>query len=101
MGQRGKDLHPRLLHPGQPRCALRWRTYPAVSYTHLDVYKRQELETAGQLGGNGTRDLAMCEGEEQREHIAVLKITVIALDGLVDNGPHLLGACLLYTSRCV
>ena len=37
----------------------------------------------------------MGKREEQREHIAILEVAVVALDRLVDEGPYLLGAAAL------
>ena len=51
--------------------------YWAVSYTHLDVYKRQVLER-GRVG-----EVYNVGGDAERENITVVK------------------TCLLYTARCV
>ena len=62
-----------------------------VSYTHLDVYKRQDDESAGM-------DTRASDGS--LEHLGILD--GIALAGI---GRELclsqLRCCLLYTSRCV
>ena len=65
---------------------LAWsREYP-VSYTHLDVYKRQR---AGR-GMNGTGFLRQCA---EKEAFNKLRQALLCL-------PYFL-PCLLYTSRCV
>ena len=56
--------------------------FRAVSYTHLDVYKRQE-----------ERSMSW-----DKERIAQLQLPDLADD---DPHPRLLLDCLLYTSRCV
>ena len=56
-----------------------------VSYTHLDVYKRQEV------------------GCGQGEFLKVLSEFPVEVHG-IEHDPHLVElarACLLYTSRCV
>ena len=58
------------------------RIYLAVSYTHLDVYKRQDQAHAGgAVAGLG----------DPRVHLGTGQVAALA--GLC--------ACLLYTSRCV
>ena len=56
----------------------------AVSYTHLDVYKRQAMEGQTMTG---------------LEPIAAVALTK-AVDFLFDQAGKLMD-CLLYTSRCV
>ena len=51
-----------------------------VSYTHLDVYKRQDLCGQG-------------EGEGDLHHLGEARLTLVGREGL--------SGCLLYTSRCV
>ena len=72
-----------------------------VSYTHLDVYKRQGLKDAGNIYGrltNTTEDVF-------EKRIAALEGGVAAL--AVASGAAAINytiqalACLLYTSRCV
>ena len=64
-------------------------TYP-VSYTHLDVYKRQGKRCAQSAGGS-----AFCARYQTISEDANMKIAVTYENGLVFQ--H----CLLYTSRCV
>ena len=68
----------------------------AVSYTHLDVYKRQGQLLLGATG--------------QSLHRVIQEITQDSVDGKEGKGkscgeaelcPHLRPCCLLYTSRCV
>ena len=61
---------------------------PPVSYTHLDVYKRQD-----KLRPGGVMALITSKGTMDKENSAVRKYIAQRAD--------LLGACLLYTSRCV
>ena len=55
-----------------------------VSYTHLDVYKRQGLYTQRKPGIDGGRTSALPPEELDDEHF-MMRIRI----------------CLLYTSRCV
>ena len=55
-----------------------------------------EANAAGELGCHLGIDIAAGELVQAAQHIAILKIAVIALDGLVDYGPHLGGACGRY-----
>ena len=94
-----------------------------VSYTHLDVYKRQDLEDveyqlskAKLLGCKGTTGtqasfLELFEGDQdvyKRQLLGRCRNGVVPLPGGCNFGvrpidQHLkgFGACLLYTSRCV
>ena len=102
-----------------------------VSYTHLDVYKRQTLFSAALTGIYMFRLLFLTffgnfrGTEEQKHHLhespiaMTLPLVVLAILSVVGgflNLPHFLGegssqklahwlhpvyACLLYTSRCV
>ena len=61
-----------------------------VSYTHLDVYKRQEHNVLGanaDLVDSSSQDLAGCKG------IGAAELTAGDQNSLIS--------CLLYTSRCV
>ena len=60
----------------------------AVSYTHLDVYKRQEVEDAVVMGGSVIQAGAVVKHCIVAENVTIGKKAVV-------------GACLLYTSRCV
>ena len=64
----------------------------SVSYTHLDVYKRQ-----GQLLGKVKYEL---DGEVIAEYDITAKNSVKELD-FGASFMILLRSCLLYTSRCV
>ena len=66
-----------------------------VSYTHLDVYKRQGLANAGDAGDVLRTSAVAC-------FLAAAVDEVLSPDALAAvQGAHTLGACLLYTSRCV
>ena len=75
-------------------------TFAPVSYTHLDVYKRQALRDAGRSLGNyrlpgcelfvTIEPCAMCAGAILHSRIA-----------RVVYGARDPKTCLLYTSRCV
>ena len=101
----------RLLMLGSRWLTLQKRRHASVSYTHLDVYKRQVAENAGQnavgviltgMGDDGARGM-----KEMREAGA----PTIAQDertsvvwGMPGQAVKLGGVdkvCLLYTSRCV
>ena len=96
IGNRTKNLP--LLHGRVSQQAQRLITV-AVSYTHLDVYKRQRQETAGE-------DVM----PDEIHFVPVLRVLLIG-DGNCLQQHHAvrleqLGAgaeigCLLYTSRCV
>ena len=63
-------------------------TVRPVSYTHLDVYKRQGKGRVAVVADEGREDVvAHEEGREQQEDA-----------GVVQAQRH---DCLLYTSRCV
>ena len=61
-----------------------------VSYTHLDVYKRQEQQIGGER-----------QTEKARERVFLFsQIPALGAQALLF-GLELHQACLLYTSRCV
>ena len=53
------------------------------------------MQARGEFLRNIARDLALGENIQVAEHVTVLKVAVIALDGLVYDRPHLLGAAAL------
>ena len=59
--------------------------FAAVSYTHLDVYKRQGVDFSG--AHDGREDHPVCNGEDLGK--------ILQKEGGAGVG------CLLYTSRCV
>ena len=64
----------------------------AVSYTHLDVYKRQHLAFPGHGDGKGiTGGVLLDQGA---------KVVLLGDLSAVDAHDAVTG-CLLYTSRCV
>ena len=65
------------------RCSL----VAAVSYTHLDVYKRQTLSITKTINHRE-------EGTATEEYQEVVELLTEAVVGILQ-------ACLLYTSRCV
>ena len=82
------------------------RTLEAVSYTHLDVYKRQMLQPG---------KMSEVADEMNRFHLDIIALQEIRWQGqgviekrdfkFVYSGPTArtsqFGTCLLYTSRCV
>ena len=62
----------------------------AVSYTHLDVYKRQDITKA-------IKELRKDETLTSSYEIIGIVSSVLVRDGFKE----VLKACLLYTSRCV
>ena len=73
------------------------KTLMAVSYTHLDVYKRQD-QRALHVAGKG-RDQG---GGDEDDHQQILELLGKDLGHrLLFALRQLVGACLLYTSRCV
>ena len=70
----------------------------AVSYTHLDVYKRQNRES-----GDGFSDI-LIEPEDPDAGIVIeVKYTkeMKELDAACEAAMAQIKNCLLYTSRCV
>ena len=82
----------------------------AVSYTHLDVYKRQELNMALALQDAGRFRINVFKQRGEAvsyTHLDVYKrqamLELPSADGLAKPGAKaaLPRVCLLYTSRCV
>ena len=79
----GADFAHKLMGLGQS-IGPAFADFAPVSYTHLDVYKRQRLHCVGELSGRGIVRRSAGEVHSCNEiHV-----------------PRLRG-CLLYTSRCV
>ena len=80
-------------------------TLTTVSYTHLDVYKRQVLRSAIMSGMSAFIPLFWLSVLMQSEEVSGLTTSVIAISGAVATfvGGRLADriGCLLYTSRCV
>ena len=70
----------------------------AVSYTHLDVYKRQELELGLE---KNISEKAMYLSYDKLEDKDTLDLIEKAKAGFMQNGGIQVMICLLYTSRCV
>ena len=67
----------------------------SVSYTHLDVYKRQAEDNAGNVSDAIFADFMF----EQTEPVAAKTLTP---DHWTNGAVEIdLSTCLLYTSRCV
>ena len=62
----------------------------SVSYTHLDVYKRQVLLVLNKIDLVKDPGARRIEEDELFKDMSILKISAVRGDG-----------CLLYTSRCV
>ena len=71
-----------------------------VSYTHLDVYKRQALQSMGCDLAQGYFWSPGIPAAEVDRLLAGNGVMPVAGE-LVAGGPARLAACLLYTSRCV
>ena len=72
--------------------------FEAVSYTHLDVYKRQRVDNAikdGSMGENAVLNTAFSQAASSRLHL----LGLVSDGGVHSHINHLI--CLLYTSRCV
>ena len=70
-----------------------------VSYTHLDVYKRQDIY-GGKLNAEGYKSVAKQLAD--KFHFEKVAITLRESHSAFDNGwSAMLYDCLLYTSRCV
>ena len=74
-----------------------WREGKAVSYTHLDVYKRQEGK--GRPKDSGTAQARVYEWRQQ--HPEGRKADCHRETGLDPKTVRKWWDCLLYTSRCV
>ena len=95
------------MHPRFGLNGLHRQGANAVSYTHLDVYKRQIDDDANQTG----QMLATLWGRPQATFASKLtiadgKATVVrevdaGLETLEVDLPAVVTTCLLYTSRCV
>ena len=82
-----------------------------VSYTHLDVYKRQPLHYGSQIEEHHAvrRDCGMFDvshmcaldiaGPDAKPFL--LRLIANNVDKLKQAGKALYSTCLLYTSRCV
>ena len=84
------------------------RIYGAVSYTHLDVYKRQAEDLAARVMAGGPRrilEIAAGTGALTQEMAARLDgASIVATDlnpAMLDLAAARFPGCLLYTSRCV
>ena len=99
-----------------------WRTRSSVSYTHLDVYKRQVLDQSAAFDG-AWRDDALFPGialEERRKTAEIIYESYVRFfetgdpnwEGIPEWKPlgderekmvwdGRIHTCLLYTSRCV
>ena len=93
-----------------------------VSYTHLDVYKRQLQQLAGNLSGGNQQKVVLCKWLLQAPKLLILDEPTRGIDvgakaeihalmcefakaGMAiimisSELPEIMG-CLLYTSRCV
>ena len=82
------------------------RRLKAVSYTHLDVYKRQALNTSknlGQLLSNMQDGMRAYFDELSRikDFIGIQKVLIQEINNSDRRRYAILTTCLLYTSRCV
>ena len=68
----------------------------AVSYTHLDVYKRQVFSCA--VAASAKEQILPCASERPRVIAVYAQVHPFRLQGIFKP-QHI--ACLLYTSRCV
>ena len=73
-------------------------TAEPVSYTHLDVYKRQDAPVAGRAFGMPVVEAAGCGA---RLTVPFQCIALCADEPTANGSSAVTRACLLYTSRCV
>ena len=73
-------------------------SFRAVSYTHLDVYKRQALATASGAAAITYTIEALAQAGD---HIVAHKTIYGGSYNLLEHTLTPFGVCLLYTSRCV
>ena len=79
-------------------CGSLGHAYGPVSYTHLDVYKRQEIyRESGQTYALGALPRILWVKNKLPELYARVKTVSMFNDWLI----YKLTGCLLYTSRCV
>ena len=71
----------------------------AVSYTHLDVYKRQGLNRAIDLAEKEYDGLVV--GNQGANFSVGANLAMILMMAIDQDWDDLNMACLLYTSRCV
>ena len=98
--------------PGGGRSCFTKNRFPAVSYTHLDVYKRQVGDRPHSGARVGKRFLHrrgvqvhgfVVQGKLGQTEVEDLRVSALgdkdvrSLDVAVDDA----SGCLLYTSRCV
>ena len=77
------------------------QSHPAVSYTHLDVYKRQVLKQNAEDGGSRRFVLVEMDDGIARK-VTAERIRRAATGYTNAKGQAVDGlGCLLYTSRCV
>ena len=84
---------------------LFFRCSTSVSYTHLDVYKRQGFGNGGEFGGGGASG-SWPSAEDITPDVAeasegLLEGAGEALGNAAEAVGDTIGDCLLYTSRCV
>ena len=73
-----------------------------VSYTHLDVYKRQVLDRHGfDSGGHRAHKITAAEIAGADLVLGFEPIHVSRMRAIAPEASHLALVCLLYTSRCV
>ena len=77
-----------------------WVSFVAVSYTHLDVYKRQ-LKNQGYTDVTKNDLIPLAAMNITEEYITSLKKAGLPELSLQDVIPLKALDCLLYTSRCV
>ena len=75
-------------------------SYGAVSYTHLDVYKRQAFTGARKSGKPGLFEMAH-KGTIFLDEIGDLPLDMQGRLLRVLQEKEVMRICLLYTSRCV
>ena len=75
----------------------------AVSYTHLDVYKRQEMTAPTvSVGADTEQPIKTCTDHSISDYNENIKsFEEMQREMLRQLSPSYLKTCLLYTSRCV
>ena len=89
-------------------------TVPSVSYTHLDVYKRQQMFSGTKIGGAFSKIGGAAGGVFSKLFSGMGGVATRAFTGVAGTITNILGKagtavtagplgkiCLLYTSRCV
>ena len=86
---------------GNPDSCLRFTYAYPVSYTHLDVYKRQVQKQIADMGFQVSSQADWMESTKQQSSMIQAVLGGIGAVSLFVAAIGIANTCLLYTSRCV